>query len=98
NYFLALRATLGGKIDEAIDRLEIAYDWKPRWPGVTNSLANTYFTIEEFDRAVDFFDRTLAVLPSFPDALLGKVKALTYLGRYSDALATVDRLLALEHW
>ena len=55
-------------------------------------------TLEEFDEAVEFFDRTLAVVPAFPDALLGKVRALTYLGRHEDALVTVDQLLALERW
>jgi tetratricopeptide (TPR) repeat protein len=98
NYFLALRAMLGGRIDEAIDRLQRAYGWRPRWPAVTTSLANAYLTLEDFDRAVDFFDRTLAVLPSSPDALLGKAQSLTYLGRYRDSLATLDRLLALERW
>jgi hypothetical protein len=36
--------------------------------------------------------------PTFPDALLGDVKALTYAGRHDEALAMIDRLLALEHW
>ena len=57
-----------------------------------------YTALEEFDQAVDFFDRTLAVVPRYPDALLNKAKALTYAGRYGEALDVVDQLLALPGW
>jgi tetratricopeptide (TPR) repeat protein len=98
NYFAGLSATFAGRIDEASDHMQRAYAWRPRWPAVTNSLANIFITLEDFDQAVDFFDRTLVVLPAFPDALLGKVRALTYLGRHEDALVAVDQLLALGRW
>jgi tetratricopeptide (TPR) repeat protein len=54
--------------------------------------------LEEFQQAVDFFDRTLAVVPRDPDALLNKAKALTYAGRYTESLATVDTLLTQARW
>jgi tetratricopeptide (TPR) repeat protein len=98
NYFLGLSATLRGRIDETVDRLEKAYAWHPRWPAVTTSLGNANITLEEFDQAVTYFDRTLAVVAEHPDALLGKIKALTYAGRYGDALTTIDQLIALERW
>jgi tetratricopeptide (TPR) repeat protein len=98
HYYLGLNATLHGKIDEALDRLQRAYAWRPRWPSVTNAIASTYLTLEEFDEAVAFFDRTLDVVPAHPDALLGRIRALTYAGKYEASLATVERLLALEHW
>jgi tetratricopeptide (TPR) repeat protein len=98
NYFLAMNAAFGGHLDEAMERLLRAYTWRPRWPAVTNSLANDYIALEEFDPAVDFFDRTLALAPNFADALLGKARALTYAGRHEDALTAIDQLLALGHW
>jgi tetratricopeptide (TPR) repeat protein len=98
NYFLAMNAAFGGHLDEATERLLRAYAWRPRWPAVTNSLANDYIAIEEFDPAVDFFDRTLALVPNFADALLGKARALTYAGRHEDALTTIDQVLALGRW
>jgi tetratricopeptide (TPR) repeat protein len=64
---------------------------------VTNSLAADYVALEEFDKAIEFYDRTLDVVPTYPDAMLGKVKALTYAGRYADAIVAVDRLL-LGRW
>ncbi len=77
-----------------MEHLLLAYEWRPRWPAVTNSLAGDYVALEEFDKAIQFYDRTLAVVPTFADAMLGKVKALTYAGRYEDAIAAVEPLLA----
>jgi tetratricopeptide (TPR) repeat protein len=98
HYYVAIRATLGGKLSQAAGQLQSAYAWRPRWPEVTNSLALVSLTAEEFDQALDFFDRTLAMVPAHPDALLGRIRALTYLGRYTDALIAADRLLAVGHW
>jgi tetratricopeptide (TPR) repeat protein len=98
NYSLGQAALLSGKIDEAIDRFERAYGWRSRWPAVSNALAASYLALEEFAQAVRFFDETLAVVPRSADALLGKARAQIYLGGYTESLATVDQLLALEHW
>jgi len=98
DYFLAFTATRVGKLDEAAALLQKAYDWRPRWPAVTLQIAGVYLTAEEFDQSHDFYERTLALAPTFADALLGDVKALTYAGRHDDAIAQVDRLIALEHW
>jgi len=98
HYYIGSSAAFAGKIDDSMEHLLLAYGWRPRWPAVTNSLAADYIALEEFDRAIEFYDDTLEVLPAFPDALLGKAKAQTYAGRYTDAIATIDRLLALERW
>ena len=98
NYFLSVSEAFRGRIDPAMEHLQKAYAWRPRWPAVTNSLATDYITLEEFDQAVDFFDRTLAVVPNYTDAFLGKVRALTYAGRHIEALATVDQWLVLNRY
>jgi tetratricopeptide (TPR) repeat protein len=100
--FVEVTALLGAfqvgqsKLDEADTLYQEAIDWRPRWPRVTLSIANVAMTGEEFDRALEFYDKTL-VLERTPDALLGRVRALTYLGRPEDAIATVDQLLA-QQW
>jgi tetratricopeptide (TPR) repeat protein len=71
-----------------------AYAWRSGWPAVTSLLGADYMALEDFDRAIDFLDRTLALVPRYPDALLNKAKALTYAGRYADSLQVVDQLLA----
>jgi tetratricopeptide (TPR) repeat protein len=98
HYSLGLGAAIGGRIDLAMEHLLKAYAWRPRWPSVTNSLGADYIALEEFDKAIEFFDATLAVVPRYPDALLNKIKAQTYAGQYAGALITVDRLLGLERW
>jgi tetratricopeptide (TPR) repeat protein len=85
------------KLDEADKLFDEAYAWRPEWPALTQSIANIAMTVEEFDRAALFYDRTLALEPRAVDALLGKARALTHLGRSVDAIATLDQLLA-ERW
>src|SRR5207302_4171170 len=94
HYFIGLAFAFGARIDDAMAHLLLAYEWRPRWPAVTNSLAGDYVALEEFDKAIAFYDRTLAIVPAFADAMLGKVKALTYAGRYVDAIAATEPLLA----
>ncbi len=97
HYFIGLAFAFGAKIDDAMAHLLKAYEWRARWPAVTNSLAGDYVALEEFDKAIEFYDKTLAIVPTFSDALLGKVRALTYAGRYVEAIAATEPLLA-GHW
>jgi tetratricopeptide (TPR) repeat protein len=94
HYFLSFRLAFTGRIDEAMDHLLKAYDWRNEWPAVTSSLGADYMALEDFDRAIEFLDRTLALVPRYPDALLNKAKTLTYAGRYAASLQVVDQLLA----
>ena len=98
SYYKGLQAVIAGDLDEADAQLERAYTWRPRWASVANSRGNVLMTAEDFERAADFYDRALALVPDHPEALLGKVRALTFAGRYHDALAAIDALLALERW
>jgi tetratricopeptide (TPR) repeat protein len=97
NYWLGLGAIGDSKLDEADKRLEAAYAWRQQWPTVTQSIANVAMTSEEFQRSLAFYDRTLDLEPHAVDALLGRIRALTYLGRSVDAIETADRLIA-ERW
>jgi tetratricopeptide (TPR) repeat protein len=102
NYFLgasALAASVrpgGGQadLDEADARFQTAYAWRPNWPALTIAIANLALTAEDFDRAIDFYGKTLALVLDHPDALLGSIRAFTYPGRHVDAIAAADRLLA----
>jgi tetratricopeptide (TPR) repeat protein len=87
---------LGGAPDlEAADaEFRAAYEWRQDWPSLTLMIASTALTAEDFARAFEFYDRTLDLLPGHPDALLGQVRALTYLQRHAEAIAVTDALLA----
>jgi tetratricopeptide (TPR) repeat protein len=98
SFFKGLNATSVRKLDEADTRYREAYAWRKTWPAVTLSLANVAMTAEEFEVAREFYDETLALAPQFPDALLGKLRALTYLSRHEDAMAAADELIAISRY
>ena len=95
-YWLGLIDIGDRKLDAADKHLADAYAWRQQWPTVTESIANVAMTSEEFQRSLTFYDRTLELEPNAVDALLGRIRALTYLGRQEDAIATADRLIALR--
>lgn len=97
SYLLGMREVGRRALDDADALFDRAYAWRPRWPALTLSMANVAMTAEEFDKAARLYDETLAADPRSSDALLGKVKALTYLGKAVEAIAAIDQLLS-ELW
>jgi tetratricopeptide (TPR) repeat protein len=95
HYFLGFAHALTGQIDEAIAHRLEAYRWQPRWPALTHALGLDHMAVEEFDRAIDFLEQTLDLMPKDPNATLNKAKALTYATRFLEALTTLDALLPL---
>jgi tetratricopeptide (TPR) repeat protein len=96
-YLLGLVEVGRQKLDEADAQFARAYAWRPRWPALTQSMANVAMTAEEFAKALRLYDETLDADPRAADALLGKIRALTYLGKAVEAIASVDQLLG-ERW
>lgn len=96
-FLLGLRDLGRRKPDEADAQFERAYAWRPRWPSLTLTIANGAMSAEEFDKAERMYGETLAADPRSADAVLGKVKALTYLGKAVEAIAATDQLLG-ERW
>jgi tetratricopeptide (TPR) repeat protein len=80
--------------DEAEVFFTRAYTWHKAWPSLTLSMANVAMTAEDVERALAMYDATLMHEPRAMDALIGKVRALTFLGRHEEAIASVDQLLA----
>jgi tetratricopeptide (TPR) repeat protein len=99
NYHLGLLA-LGGQtarlpdLDAADARFRAAYEWRQDWPTLTLAMANVAMSAEDFSRALDLYDRTLAMSANDPDALAGRIRALTYAARHEEAIAAADTLLA----
>jgi tetratricopeptide (TPR) repeat protein len=88
------RPTAPPDLDAADDHFRIAYAWRRDWPALTVSIANVAVSAEDFDRAFAFYDETLRLAPGHRAALVGKVRALTYLARHEEAIAATDELLA----
>jgi tetratricopeptide (TPR) repeat protein len=83
-------------VDEAEARFQAAYAWRSNWPSLTMAIANLALTAENFDRAAEFYGKTLALVPDHPEALLSSMRAFTYAGRHTDAILSADRLLAIN--
>jgi tetratricopeptide (TPR) repeat protein len=98
SFFRGLIAGGARKMDDADARYREAYAWRSTWPAATFAIATISMTAEEFGMALDFYNTTLELAPSYPDALLGKLRALTFLARREEALGVAGELLTLRRY
>lgn len=98
HYFMAAAAAPAVEVDLTVPHLDRALSWRSDWATVVFARANAQFEREAFDAALADFDRMLDLRPQSPDALLGRVRVLTHLTRYEEALRTSEQLLALGQW
>jgi tetratricopeptide (TPR) repeat protein len=75
-----------------------AYEGLRESPQVTVYLGSIYLATEEFEKSMDFYDRTIFLSPEYRDALLGKGICLSSLGRYVDALQPLNRIVELGYY
>jgi tetratricopeptide (TPR) repeat protein len=75
-----------------------AFEGIPDSPQVLILLASVYYAVEEFDKGLEFYDKTLAASPEYRDALLGKAVCLASLRRYEESIAVLERIIALGYW
>jgi tetratricopeptide (TPR) repeat protein len=87
-----------GVVLSAEKDLLAAYEGIPESPQILILLASVYFATEEYEKGVEFYDKTLAVSPEYRDALLGKAVCLAYLKRYDESIAVLDRMVTLGYW
>jgi tetratricopeptide (TPR) repeat protein len=83
---------------EAEKQLLKAFEGLPESPQVTIYLGSIYMATEEFEKSLDFYDRTIALSPQYRDALLGKGICLSTMGRYTEALAPLARIVELQFY
>lgn len=97
-YFLGNIALTQRNLIEAEKYLVQAHQGIPESPQVTILLGSIYLAFEELDRSLEFYEKTLAIAPDYRDALLGKAICLSYLGKPHEAIAVLERVIALGHW
>ena len=93
-YLLGLSAVGRQDLDGAEALFGRAHDWRPRWPSLLQSMADVAMAAEDFENAASLYDGAIAIEPLSVDPRLGRVRALTYLGRHEDAIAATEPLLA----
>jgi tetratricopeptide (TPR) repeat protein len=98
HYPLGVHELADRQFDPAIEHFRALYDTRPQWAVLPGALAAAYFAVEDFAEALTFFERSLESSPDSPDALLGKARTLTHLGRYDDAIASLNELVDAGRW
>jgi tetratricopeptide (TPR) repeat protein len=97
-YSLALGDIGRIQLDPAEDHLTAALAWRGSWPSALVRLAAIKLTEEDFAGALELDERALALVPRFAQAMLGRVQALSELGRYEEAIARSSELLQTNNY
>jgi tetratricopeptide (TPR) repeat protein len=84
--------------EEGLRRFQSAAAAFPRSPAIATTIGNVYRAWEEWTPALEAFDRTLALSPNHPDALIGRVVSLSRLGRPQEAIETASRVIDGGQW
>jgi tetratricopeptide (TPR) repeat protein len=94
----ALRGPDSPNQDEAMRRFRSAAAAFPASTAIPTVIGNLYQSWEDWPNAVAAYDRALALLPSHPDARLGRVISLSNLDRHDEAIATATELIDAGRW
>jgi len=98
DYFLGNEALSRGNLLEAEEFYLKSLAGIPGSPQTTISLAAIAFAMEEFERSLEHYEKTLALAPSYRDALLGKAMCLSYLDRPTEAIPVCRKLIGMGYW
>ena len=93
----------GGSVNRAwlstsVKPLLVAHEGLPQAPVIATVFASLMRSRTELRRALELYDRALAVRPAQRDALLGRTITLTYLSRRDEAIASATRMIELGTW
>jgi tetratricopeptide (TPR) repeat protein len=84
--------------DEALRRFRSAAAAFPTSTAIVTSIANVYQMWEDWAPALNAFDAVLALLPTHPDAQLGRVISLSHLERHQEAIEAASTLINGGRW
>lgn len=91
----ALGARAFGTADAELAAAVAAF---PEAPAMHLARGHLHLQLQEFPTALEAFDGVLRAAGDHRGALLGRVEALSHMGRFTDAIAGADRLLDLGTW
>ncbi|HKE82963.1 MAG TPA: hypothetical protein VKB50_04380 [Vicinamibacterales bacterium] len=84
--------------EEAMRLFQLAAVAFPSSAAIAVSIGNLYQSWEEWKNALGAYDTALALMPSHPDALLGRTISLSNLQQHQEAIATATRLIEGGQW
>jgi tetratricopeptide (TPR) repeat protein len=97
-YHLGMLSLSRGNLLQAEGHFLKMHEGIPESAQATVLLASIAFALEEVERALEFYEKTLEILPNYRDALLGKAICLSTLGRPEEAIAVCQQIIALGYW
>lgn len=92
-YCLAVLSDSLGDHDEAVSYYEKANSLDAN-PLLLENIANCYYNLKQYDKALDYVDRALALDPEDYEAIDLKADILSRLGRYDESLAERDKYIS----
>jgi tetratricopeptide (TPR) repeat protein len=95
---LLLEKTESENQEEALRRLQSAAAAFPTSVSIALSIGNVYQSWEEWASALAAFDTTLTLMPTHPDAQLGRTISLSQLVRHQEAIDAATRLIDGGRW
>jgi len=98
HYVLGRWASDTGRFAEGSGELLTAWRSIPRFSAAGVLEAELETEAGAFDEALERFDAVLALAPEHFRAILGRLKTLSSAGRYAEAVAVADRLIAAGRW
>jgi len=87
-----------GVAGEAERHYRRAIELLPRLVAAPIALGDLLADAEEFEAALDLYDRALAIVREHRQALLGRIRCLSNLERHEEALGVCDTVIRLGEW
>lgn len=82
-----------GRHDEAVEVLEKAARMNPKYLAPCQQLSHIYFERGEYEKAIEQFNKLIAIDPNLYEAKVGAAKALINLNNFETSLAIAKELL-----
>lgn len=80
-----------GKLEESKAARKLALDLDPLSPAMNFAMGQSFYWSRDYERAIQQFQRTIELDPNFPPAYVFLPLAYEQLGRYEEAIQTIQR-------
>jgi tetratricopeptide (TPR) repeat protein len=97
-YHLGMLSLGRGNLLQAESHLLQMHEAIPGSAQATLLLATIAFSLEEVEKSLEFYEKTLELMPDYRDALLGKAVCLSSLGKAEEAITVCKKIIALGYW
>ncbi|HZM94464.1 MAG TPA: tetratricopeptide repeat protein [Vicinamibacterales bacterium] len=94
----ALENRKGQNQEEALRLFRSAAAAFPQSPAIATNVGNLLQAWEDWPQALAAYDTAIALVPTHPDALIGRTVSLSYLERHQEAIDTATRLIDGGRW